>query len=116
MRWTKCQRMLGASVATCALAAPAAAAGAASGGGFELTGVVVAAIHDEVSSGGEFELKGDIREAPLRVYGGELSLGVSAGLDTKVLTSCACLCWGTGAIFLDGFESGNSDEWSLTVP
>ena len=116
MRWTRCQRMLGASVATCALAAPAAAAGEASGGGFELTGVAIAASHDEVSSGGEFELRGDIREAPLRVYGGEFSLGVSAGLDTKVLTSCACLCWGTGAIFLDGFESGNSDEWSLTVP
>lgn len=116
MRWARCRRLLGAVLADWLLAVPPVMAGEASGGGFELTGVVIAASHDEVSSGGEFELRGDIREAPLRVYGGEFSLGVSAGLDTKVLTSCACLCWGTGAIFLDGFESGNTDEWSLTVP
>jgi hypothetical protein len=98
------------------LAAPAAAAGAASGGGFELTADIAPTGQVATSRGGGFELRGEVRQPPLRIYGGEYSLGVSAGLDTKVLTSCACLCWGTGAIFLDGFESGNSDEWSLTVP
>jgi len=116
VRWTRCLRLLGAAVAGCLLAAPPVVAGEASGGAFELTGVVVAETRAEASSGGEFELTGDIRGAPLRVYGGEYSLGVSAGIDTKVLSSCECLCWGMGAIFLDGFESGGTGEWSLTVP
>jgi hypothetical protein len=95
---------------------PLAVAGEASGGGFELTAVVAPANSDSVSNGNEFELRGEIRQAPLRVYGGEYSLGVSAGIDTKVLSSCACLCWGMGVMFIDGFESGDTGEWSLAVP
>jgi hypothetical protein len=99
-----------------ALAVPPAVAGGTSGGGFELTAVVVPANQDGVSDGGGFELRGGIRQAPLRIYGGEYSLGVSAGFDTKVLTSCECLCWGLVTIFADGFESGDTGEWSTAVP
>ena len=116
MSWVRCQRLLAAAVAMCGLAVPPVVAGEASGGGFELTAVVAPANPVEVSNGGRFELKGEVRQAPLRIYGGEYSLGVSAGVDTTLQDPCDCLCWGPGAIFLDGFESGDTGEWSLTVP
>jgi len=114
--WVRCQRLLAAAVALCGLAVPPVVAGEASGGGFELTAAVAKAATSEPSSGGGFELKGEIRQAPLRIYGGEYSLGVAAGFDTALLEPCACLCWGMGVIFIDGFESGDTLEWSLTVP
>ena len=77
---------------------------------------VAPANSDEVSSGGEFELRGGIRQAPLTVYGGEYSLGVTAGADITKGYGCACLCWGMGVIFIDGFESGDTGEWSTAVP
>jgi hypothetical protein len=98
------------------LAAPAAAAGAASGGGFELTADVAPALQVATSRGGSFELKGEVRQAPLRIYGAEYSLGVTAGFDAVLLEPCSCLCWGMGVVFIDGFESGDTGEWSLTVP
>jgi hypothetical protein len=116
VRWTTFQRLMGAAVAACALAAPAAAASAASGAGFELTSDVAPAGRLATSRGGSFELKGEVRQAPLRIYGGEYSLGVTAGFDAALLEPCACLCWGMGVIFIDGFESGDTSEWSLTVP
>ena len=99
-----------------ALAVPPVVAGEASGGGFALTAVVVPANQDGVSDGGGFELRGGIRQAPLRIYGGESSLGVTAGADITKGYGCACLCWGMGVIFVDGFESGDTAEWSAAVP
>lgn len=116
MRRARCPSLIGALALVSLLASPPVVAGVASGGGFALTAAVVPAHQDEVMNGGEFELRSGIREAPLRVYGGQYSLGVLAGFDTTVLDSCACLCWGMGAIFVDGFESGDTGEWSLTVP
>ena len=116
MRWAKCLCLLGAMVAVGVLAVPPAVAGGASGGGFELTAVVAPANSDSVSNGNEFELRGEIRQAPLRVYGGEYSLGVTAGADITKGYGCACLCWGYVTIFADGFESGDTGEWSTAVP
>ena len=116
MRWAKCLCLLGAMVAVGVLAVPPAVAGGASGGGFELTAAVAPANQDEVSDGGGFELRGGIRQAPLTVYGGEYSLGVTAGADITKGYGCACLCWGYVTIFADGFESGDTGEWSTAVP
>ena len=116
MRWPRCQRLLGASIAMGVLTTPAAAAGKATGGGFELTADVAPTGQVATSRGGGFELKGEVRQAPLRIYGGEYSLGVSAGFDALLVDPCACLCWGMGVIFVDGFESGDTGEWSTAVP
>jgi len=116
VRRSRCSSLVWVLAVVCLPAVPPAVAGEASGGGFTLSAAVVQAHQDEVMNGGEFELKGGIREPPLKVYGGQYSLGVLAGFDTTALDSCACLCWGMGAIFIDGFESGDTGEWSLTVP
>jgi len=116
VRWARCPFTLVAAVAMGAPPVPLAVAGEASGGGFELKAVVAPANSDSVSNGGEFELRGEIRQAPLRVYGGEYSLGVTAGADITKGYGCACLCWGFVTIFADGFESGDTDEWSTAVP
>ena len=116
MRWTRCLQLVGASVVGCALVVPPVLAGEASSGGFKLVSAIAPVDRAELSSGGEFELKGEVREPPLRIYGGEYSLGVTAGFDAVFLEPCACLCWGMGVIFIDGFESGDTGEWSLTIP
>ena len=98
------------------LAAPVDLSGEQRGGGFTVSAVVVPAGQGAVSSGGWFELVGGIRQTPLRVYGGDFSLGISEGVDTTRGASCACLCWGSGEIFADDFGGGDTSAWSLTVP
>jgi hypothetical protein len=108
--------LLWAVLAGCLLSVPPVVASEASGGGFELVSAISPVERTELSSGGEFELKGEVRQPPLRIYGGEYSLGVTAGFDAVLVEPCACLCWGMGVLFIDGFESGDTGEWSLTVP
>jgi len=109
-------RLWQATVAVLVLVVPAVPAGDQSGGDFALSAVVVPAGQGAASSGGGFELLGGMRQAPLTVYGGDFSLGLSAGVDTTKGASCACLCWGSGTIFADDFGSGDTSAWSSTVP
>ena len=68
------------------------------------------------SSGGEFQLRGrvDQSRAGLRVMGGGFELTVSKGVDLPSEKDCSCLCF--GLIFGDGFESGDTSEWSGSSP
>lgn len=65
---------------------------------------------------GSFELRSEVRGAAALVsYGGEYALGSRAGVDLTVAQGCECLC-APDTIFSDGFESGNTAAWSVTVP
>ena len=72
-------------------------------------------LHESASAGGEFSLEGNVapridpQKSDLALepscVGGALKLGTA---------ECGCLCG--GAIFEDGFESGDTTAWSSSVP
>ena len=87
-----------------------------SDGRLQLTASVRPAPRHETSSGGDFELRAEVAPTELSSLGGDFTFTVpGGGGGDAVEGSCGCLCTGS-EIFSDAFESGNTDNWSDTVP
>jgi len=104
-------------VFTLLLAATAAQAQEATGGGYRLTGQAVSADRAPLA-GGAFVLSAQV-VPPTAPRGGDFLLisgpaSCATGAASQAGGGCGCLCLDT--IFADGFESGNTSAWSSSTP